>query len=84
MTAPQGGGLYVLDLLDADLDQISDLALVGFMHVTNTLATVLRISAIGVLELTAGLPGLSTVYPVEKDAAVSLEHCTAPPQNDNQ
>jgi uncharacterized protein YqhQ len=51
MTAPKGGDLYVLDLLYTDLDQISDLALVGFVHVTNTLAAVLRISAIGVLKL---------------------------------
>ena len=40
MTAPKGGDLYVLDLLHTDLDQISDLALVGLVHVANTLAAV--------------------------------------------
>lgn len=84
MTAPKGGDLYVLDLLHTDLDQISNLALVRLVHVADTLAAVLRISAICVLELTTGLKGSSTVYPVKKDAAVSLEHCTAPPQNDSR
>ena len=59
--------LCVLHVLHTDLEQIRYRALVGLMDVANTLGTVFGISAILPLELTAGLPGITAIYPVEED-----------------
>lgn len=66
--------LCVLHVLHADLQQICNLALVGLVHVALAGVAVALVYAIGILEPTAGLPGVAAVHPVEEDAAVSLEH----------
>ena len=77
-TAPEGGRLYVLNVLHADLKQIGDRAFVGLVYVADTLRTVFGISTILPLELTARLPGVAAVHPMEENATVSLEHWLSP------